>query len=58
MNLKELKSKRIKIGMTQVEIAKIVGVSLTSYRLWEQGATEPKQENVDKLIKVINEPID
>lgn len=51
MNLKE---QRVKKGMTQVDVAKAVGVSLVTYRLWEESASTPKEENKKKLIKVLD----
>lgn len=49
MNLKE---QRIKKGMTQIDAAIAIGVSLSSYRMWELGVTKPKEENMQKLIEV------
>ena len=49
MNLKE---QRIKKGMTQIDAAIAIGVSLSSYRMWELGVTKPNQENMQKLIEV------
>lgn len=51
-NLKEL---RKKFGLTQIEMAKKVGVSMLTWRLWEMGAASPKKENVKKLEKAIKE---
>lgn len=50
MDIKKLrKSKKL----TQVQVAKAVGVSITSFQLWEQGVTTPNAENMQKLIKVL-----
>jgi transcriptional regulator with XRE-family HTH domain len=48
----DLKERRIKAGMTQIEVAIAVGVSLTAYRLWEYGLT-PNDENKRKLDEVL-----
>lgn len=39
-------------NLTQVQLAKLVGVSITSVRLWEKGVTTPKEENLEKLKKI------
>jgi len=49
-NLKELRLDR---GMTQVDVAKAVGVSLSAYVLWERGVMNPTQENLEKLKNVL-----
>lgn len=49
MNLKE---QRIKKGMTQIDAAIAIGVSLSSYRMWELGVTKPNDTNMQKLIEV------
>lgn len=50
MKLKEL---RLKKEMTQTDVAKEVGVSLTTYRMWELEVAVPKPENMEKLKKVL-----
>ena len=49
-NLKEI---RISKGMTQVDLAKLMGVTMNSIARWEQGANKPSEENMDKLKKVL-----
>lgn len=39
-------------NLTQVELAKLISVSVTTIRLWEQGVTTPKEENLKKLKKL------
>lgn len=48
-----IKSKRESIGLTQVEVAVRVGVSLPAYRLWEYGGTKPTAANRVKLLEVL-----
>ena len=50
-NLKELKELREKKGLTQIDLAKLVGVSANAYRNWEYGAGDPNEENMEKLKK-------
>ena len=50
----KLKEKRNKLGMSQTEIANLLGVHVNTYRLWEQGAGQPNDENRDKLKKVLD----
>ena len=53
-NLKEV---RVKRGMTQVQVAVQVGVSLGAYRLWESGAGKPIAENLVLLVAVLGDDI-
>lgn len=48
-----IKKKREELKMTQIEVAKACGVSLMTYQLWEREAMTPKQENMEKLMKVL-----
>ena len=41
--------------MSQTDVAIACKVSLTTYQLWERGVTEPKPENMEKLIKLFKE---
>ena len=50
-NLKEL---RKNAGMTQMELAAKVGVSLMTIQLWERQVTKPKEENLNKLKEALN----
>ena len=53
MNLEKLKEFRKKHGLTQTQLAKEVGVSLMTIRLWEDGISYPNQDNLGKLKKVL-----
>ena len=52
-----MKEKRIALNLTQVDVALAVGVSLTTYQLWERGVTKPSPENTKKLEKVLNKKV-
>lgn len=54
MNLEKLLVLRKEAKFTQGAVAKAVGVSLSSYRLWEQGVTHPNKENEAKIKKILN----
>lgn len=49
-----LREKRELLGLTQTEVAVAVGVSLTSYQLWERGASNPNDENKVRLYQVLD----
>lgn len=49
-NLKEIREKR---GLTQVEVAIAVCVSVEAYRRWENGGGKPTLKNLKKLKKVL-----
>ena len=51
MDLKKLRKEK---KLTQIEVAKRVGVSMVSYQLWERGVSSPNDENRIKLIKVLD----
>jgi len=51
--MENIKEHREAKDMTQVEAAKKIGVSLSAYRLWEQGVMEPKPENMRRLCEVL-----
>ncbi len=46
MNYTEI---RKQYGLTQIEFARSVGVSLNTYILWEKGANYPNPENQEKI---------
>jgi len=50
MNFKEA---RERLNLTQVDVSKAVGVSVVSYRLWENGGGKPNDENLIKLLEVL-----
>ena len=51
--VENLKQIRLDRGMTQVEVAVAVGVSLVTYQLWEKGAMNPTEKNLAKLKEVL-----
>lgn len=55
MNLNNLKEIRKNLGVTQMELAKKVGVSLLTIQLWEYGITLPNPQNQEKLEGVLKE---
>ncbi len=50
--MEKLKELREAKKMTQVEVAKKVGVCLAAYRLWESGGGKPNRENYEKLLEI------
>lgn len=55
MDLNQLRQLRLKANLTQAEIAKEIGVSVNAYRNWEQLTSEPNEENLEKLIKILEQ---
>ncbi len=55
MNLNDLKEIRKNLGVTQMGLAKKVGVSLLTIQLWERGITLPNPQNQEKLEEVLKE---
>ena len=49
----KLKEVRRELGFSQTEIASLLGVHVNTYRLWEQGAGQPNDENKSKLEELL-----
>ena len=49
MDIKKLRSKK---NLTQVELAKLIGVSSQTVKLWEWGDMSPNEENMKKLEEI------
>lgn len=49
----KMKDHRLELKLTQADVALAVGVSLTTYQLWEKGVTTPTPENLKKLNSVL-----
>lgn len=57
MNLEKLKEEREKLGLSQVKIAKAVGVSRNAYSMWENGCSIPSEKNMQKLMEVLKQEV-
>ena len=53
-----LKELRKQAHLTQVELAKRLGIGQSSYADWERGKKKPTQENLVKIARVLNVSID
>lgn len=53
-----LKELRKQARLTQVELAKRLGIGQSSYADWERGKKKPTQENLVKISQVLNVSID
>ena len=51
--MEDLKAKRLGAGLTQMQLACKVGVSLTTVIKWENGAGKPSEENYQKLLEAL-----
>lgn len=49
----ELREARTLKGLSQTEVAELIGVSLKSYQFYESGQRNPKIDKVNKLIEVL-----
>ncbi len=45
----DLKQKRLEYGLTQFDMAKKLGVSINTYRLWEYRVSTPKEQNEENI---------
>lgn len=53
-----LKELRKEGHLTQVELAKRLGIGQSSYADWERGMKNPTQENLIKIAQFFNVPLD
>ena len=53
-----LKELRKQAHLTQVELAKRLGIGQSSYADWERGKKKPTQDNLVKIAQVLNVSID
>lgn len=53
--MEDLRKRRKALGLSQMELARLVGVSLPTIQIWERGVSEPKPENREKLEQVLSE---
>ena len=49
----DVRKRRLELGLTQVEVAREVGVSVFTLRSWEQRVCNPLPENERKLHRVL-----
>ena len=53
-----LKKLRKKARLTQVDIARKLGISQQAYASWERGIKKPTQENLVKIAEIVNVSVD
>ena len=49
----KFKRARLKLGLTQVEVAEKAGINVNGYAKIERGETEPKLDTIKKLMAVL-----
>ncbi len=55
---KRFKKYRLENNMTQVEVAKLIGIDQTNISNWENDKTRPEYENLIKLSQIYDVSID
>lgn len=58
MFAERLKELRKEAHLTQIELAKRLGIGQSSYADWERGKKNPTQENLIKIAQFFNVPLD
>jgi len=53
-----IKKARLKVGLTQSEVAEKLGVAQAQYARWENGGRNPKDETVKKLAEIFGVTFD
>ncbi|WP_338380375.1 helix-turn-helix transcriptional regulator [Fructobacillus cardui] len=56
--MNKFKKMRLKTGLNQTELAKILDIKLPTYSSYEQGKREPKLENLKKIATFYRIPLD
>lgn len=51
--MQRLKDIRIAKGLTQLEMAKMLGVTVGTYRNWELGANDPNEINMYRIKEIL-----
>lgn len=49
----DIRKRRKELKLTQIELAKRVGVSMMTVQLWERNVTRPSEENYQKLLEAL-----
>lgn len=50
MNIKALRESK---GITQAQLAALIGVHVNSVRNWETGGGKPSKENMERMVEVL-----
>lgn len=58
MQKNQLKSIRIKKGLTQKQVADLLEVTQTMYHKWETGIRNPKDSTLEKIANALDVPVD
>jgi|Deesub1362A_J573_1020465.scaffolds.fasta_scaffold00385_3 HTH-type transcriptional regulator/antitoxin HipB len=59
MNLSQkLKEARLRVGLSQEEVARRVGCSVRTYARWERGETMPQTRYLQALARVLGVTVD
>ena len=53
----KIEFERRKAGLTQMELARMVGITPLSVALWENGKTKPSADNLLKLCAIFNKQL-
>ncbi len=53
----KIEFERRKAGLTQTQLAKMVGITPLSVTLWENGKTKPSADNLLKLCSIFNKQL-
>ncbi len=54
----KLRELRLKKGLSQVQLSKVLNISQTSYSQWERGVCEPNIETLKKISRYFNISLD
>lgn len=53
-----LRAARVNAGLDQADVARELGVNIATVSSWETGKTRPSLDNLEKLCRLYNCPMD
>jgi len=53
----KIEQRRLKLGLSQRELAKRLGVSAQAISLWETGQLNPRKDRIAKIAEVLGYPV-
>lgn len=56
--MNQIKNQRKKLGLTQTQLADMLGVSQSAIAMWESGKNMPRADMLQKLSRILNCSID
>ena len=53
----KIEQRRLKLNLTQRELAKLIGVTAAAISLWETGRLNPRKDRLPKIAEALGYPV-